>query len=121
MEQSRIQAVHHVDLEAPLGPREDYQWFYGAVVQLEEVACEEADPSQMCFKSKQIELRIHFVSTPQIDPLPLRVTVGVSSLSEAIERLGADIHGVESTPARRPYIRDFEHAGRCAPGCPRPQ
>lgn len=87
MEQSRIQAVDRVNLEAPIGPKEDYQWFYGEVAQLEEVACEEAGPSQVCFKSGQIELRIHFVSTPHIDPLPLRVTIAVPSLSEAIERL----------------------------------
>lgn len=87
MEQSGIQAVDHVNLEAPIGPKEDYQWFYGEVAQLEEIACKEADPSKICFKSGQIELRVQFVPTPDIDPLPLRVTIAVPSLSEAIERL----------------------------------
>jgi hypothetical protein len=87
MEQSRIQAVHHVNLEAPIGAEEPFRWFYGEVVQLEEVPCEVAGSSQMCFKSKQIELRVQFVPTPDIDPLPLRVTIAVPLLSDAIERL----------------------------------
>jgi hypothetical protein len=76
-----------VNLEAPAGSKEPYQWFYGTVAQLEEFACEEAGQNQLCFKSKQIELRIQFVPAPQVDPLPLRVTISVPSLSEAIELL----------------------------------
>lgn len=87
MEPSRIQAVNHVDLEAPPGLAEELRWFYAELAQLDEVICDEAEAQRLCFKSEQIELRVHLVENPRIDPVARRVTIAVLSLTEAAELL----------------------------------
>jgi len=87
MEPSRIQAVDHVNLEAPYGVDEGMRWFYAEVAVLEEVSCDDPAPNRLCFISRQIELRVNFVDSPDIDPLEPRVTIFVPSLSEVAERL----------------------------------
>lgn len=87
MEPSRIQAVDHVNLEAPYGVDEGMRWFYGEVAALEEVSCDDPATNRLCFRSRQIELRVNFVDSPEIDPLKPRVTILVPSLSEVGERL----------------------------------
>lgn len=87
MDESRIQAVDHVNLEAPNGREEGLRWFYGEVAQLEEVASDGADPLRLCFKSGQIELRVHCVPSPRVEPIECRATVFVDSLATAVEQL----------------------------------
>ena len=85
MKRSRIHAVDHVEIEAPLGSRDDLRWFYGEVAGLEEL--EEAtvcagDSTELRFKSARLELRVRLVADPDVDPVALRLTVFVRSLSE---------------------------------------
>ncbi len=87
MEPSRIQAVDHVNLEAPYGVDEGMRWFYAEVAVLEEVSCDDPATNRLCFISRQIELRVNFVDSPDIDPLEPRVTILVPSLSEVAEQL----------------------------------
>lgn len=87
MKPSRIQAVDNVNIEAPLGLEESLRWFYGEVAQLDEVPCATATPSRLCFKSEQIELRIHLVERPEIEAVACRVTVALPSLTDAAELL----------------------------------
>ena len=87
MEPSRILAVDHVNLEAPPGLDDELRWFYGEVAVLEERTEDPAECRLLCFKSERIELRIHLVDAPQIDPVAYRVTIAVPSLDEAAEHL----------------------------------
>lgn len=76
-----------MNIDAPLGLEEDLCWFYTEVGRLEEVPCAEPDPRLLCFKSARIELRIHLVERPRIDPLARRVTITVESLSDIADCL----------------------------------
>ena len=87
MEQSRIQAIEHVNIEAPFGLDDDVRWFYGEVAGLKEVLCEGVAPPRLCFKSGQIEVRVHLVGYPRVHPVMLRLTVAVPALSDAAEKL----------------------------------
>ena len=87
MKPSRIQAVDHVNIEAPLGLEESLRWFYGEVAQLDEVPSGTAAPARLCFESEQIELRIRLVERPEIEAVACRVTLTVPSLEDTAERL----------------------------------
>ncbi len=87
MKPSRIQAVDHVNIEAPLGLAESLCWFYCEVAQLDEVPSGTAAPARLCFKSEQIELRIHLVERPEIEAVGCRVTFAVPSLADVAELL----------------------------------
>lgn len=87
MDQSRIQAVDHIHLEAPFGIEDDLRWFYGKVAELEEIGCDQTDGPALCFKSERIELRIRFSQQPRIESIACRLTIGVLSLTEVSERL----------------------------------
>lgn len=87
MKPSRIQAVDHVNLEAPIRLAEDVRQFYMEIALLDEVPCSDADPPWLCFISERIELRVALLDTPQIEPVACRVTIAVSSLAEAAELL----------------------------------
>jgi hypothetical protein len=83
MKPSRIQAVDHVNLEAPFGSEEGLVWFYTEVGRLDWAADDGEDAPDLCFRSARLELRIRFVDRPQVDPLTRRLTLVVSSLAEA--------------------------------------
>ena len=87
MKPSRIQAVAHVNIEAPFGLDEDLRWFYGEVAQLDELPCSQVEPAWLCFKSEQIELRVHLLERPCIEAVACRVTLAVPSLGEVADRL----------------------------------
>ena len=73
MEPSRIQAVDHVNLEAPFGSEEGLVWFYTEVGRLDWAADDGEDAPGLCFRSARLELRIRFVDRPQVDPLTRRL------------------------------------------------
>ncbi len=114
MKESRIQAVEHVNLEAPLGLEETLRWFYGEVGQLDEVTDDGDEWSRLRFKSERIELRVHMVASPTIEGVARRVTIAVPSLSEAAEQLAERrvafdrISGMTSTSRR---IQALDPAG----------
>ena len=87
MRQSRIQAVDHVDIEAPLGIDDELRWFYGELLDLEERSADESMGPGLCFRSERIELRIRVAQDPQVESVECRVIVGVSSMVDTIERL----------------------------------
>ncbi len=94
MKASRIQAVRHISLEAPIGSEEDLRWFYGEVAGLEEVPGDGED-SRLCFKSEHIELQVHLSAQPRVEPIERRLTIAVSSLSEAAAQLAERRVGYE--------------------------
>ncbi len=98
MQPSRIQAVDHVNIEAPFGLDDDLRWFYLEVGGLEEVACEEADGPGLRFKSARLEVRIHVKADPKIASAARRITLAVPSLAETRERLEARSVPVERFP-----------------------
>ena len=87
MEQSRIQAVDHVNIGSPFGLDDELRWFYGEVAELVEVLCDGFDPPRLCFKSGQIEIRVHLLDRPCIDPVGPRLTISVPSLTVTTEKL----------------------------------
>lgn len=87
MNRSRIHAVEHVRIEAPLGIDAELRWFYGEVADLPEIIPSGPAGSSLCFKSARIELRIALVSDPHIEPRSYRLTLMIPSLDEAAERL----------------------------------
>lgn len=87
MRHSRIQAVDHVNIEAPFGIDDELRWFYGEIAELEERPVEGPAGPGLCFRSERIELRIRFVEDPQIEAVACRVIVSVSQMAEATERL----------------------------------
>ena len=87
MKQSRIQAVDHVELEALAGMQESIRWFYGEVAGLAELPSMGGQTDAIRFKSERIELRIRFVSEPEVDGNAVRVTIGVRVLAETAELL----------------------------------
>lgn len=86
MEESRIVAISHVELEAPAGLADSLQWFYGQVCQLEGVSTDGGD-LEACFRSARIQLRFLRVSTPSVDSIALCVTIMVASLPDVMEQL----------------------------------
>jgi hypothetical protein len=93
MNRSRIQAVEHVTIEAPLGVDADLRWFYGEVADLPEIEPRGEGGPSFCFKSARIELRIMLLADPHIETGSYRLTLMVPSLEIAAERL--DEHRVE--------------------------
>jgi hypothetical protein len=87
MEESRIQAVDHVNLEARVGVEEAMRWFYGEIARLDEVDSDNREVGRLCFKSGRIELRICCVETPRIESVARRVTIFVESLDDVAECL----------------------------------
>jgi hypothetical protein len=76
-----------VNIEAPFELDDDLRWFYGEVAELEEVLCDGVDPPRLCFKSGQIEIRVHLMDRPRIEPVGLRLTITVPSLTVTTEKL----------------------------------
>lgn len=87
MLESRIVAVDHVILEAPLEAENELRWFYGELATLDEVGSAAEGGGRIVFKSLRIELRIHLRENPKIDPIDCRLAVRVPSLEEVIELL----------------------------------
>ena len=87
MRASRIQAIDHVNLEAPPRLEDELAWFYTEVGRLDRVADEREEPSRLCFRSVRLELRIRIVGRPRVDPLACRLTLAVPSLAQAAELL----------------------------------
>ncbi len=86
MEESRIQTVDHVNLEAPFGVDEGLRWFYEEIAQLEEIDSDDYEPGRLCFKSGRIELRIRCSNAPRIESIARRVTILVESLDSVVEQ-----------------------------------
>lgn len=87
MDPSRIQAIDHVNLEAPAGSEDKLAWFYTQVGGLEQVADRGEEARRLCFRSARLEVRIRIVDNPKIDPIACRLTLVVRSLAEAAELL----------------------------------
>jgi hypothetical protein len=87
MEESRIQAVDHVNLEARMGVEDAMRWFYGEIAGLDEVDSDSRETGRLCFKSGRIELRVSCVDTPRIDSVARRITIFVESLDDVAEYL----------------------------------
>ena len=85
MEQSRLQAIDHVNIEVLSGLEEELLWFYGELGKLEGVEAERRTANLLTFRSERLELRIHIVDAPRIEPVACRVTLAVPSLTEAAE------------------------------------
>ncbi len=86
MRSVRIQAVDHVNIEAPLGIQDALRWFYGEVALLDELPGD-GEELCICFTSDQIELRIRLVEKPKIVAVATRVTLAVPSLDDAACKL----------------------------------
>lgn len=105
MDPSRIQAVDHVEMEAPPVAKEALRWFYGELLELDERPCETTGSERLCFKSERIELRIRLIDSAHIDGGFVRVTVAVDSVDGAAAVLDE---------RRVPYqiIQGFRHSDR---------
>lgn len=106
MKPSRIQAVDHVNMEAPLGVEDGLRWFYGEVVGLEEIPPARGTEPVLCFRSGNLELRIRLLPRPNVDPMDGRLTLMVQFLSEAKRLLDErhvsyePLHGLDWTDRR---------------------
>ncbi len=87
MRESRIVAVDHVHLEAPSGLEESMRWFYGDLADLQAIQEEHDYRASMGFKSERIKLWLHFLDQPNIDSVPIRVTILIKWLDALIEEL----------------------------------
>ncbi len=87
MKESRIVAVEHVHLDARAGLEEPTQWFYGELADLESIENEGYYRASIGFKSERIKLWLHFQDVPNIDSVPVRVTILVESLENVVEIL----------------------------------
>ncbi len=87
MKPSRIQAVDHIHIEAPLGSDEDVRWFYGELCELEECPGLLADAPTLRFKSSRIVLHVRLVPIPDTDPMDERFVLAVTSLEQVVELL----------------------------------
>ena len=101
MRESRIVAVDHVNLEAPLGVEELVRWFYADLCGLDPVgkssvgeADEGGDPDggagegiELRFRSEQLEVRIRIRRRPRIESVACRLTIRVEDLHETREQL----------------------------------
>jgi len=67
-------------LDAPAGCEAEARWFYGELAELEERATDE--PGGLCFKSERVRLRVRFVESPEIDPVPVRLVIVVPLLAD---------------------------------------
>lgn len=86
MFESRIVAVDHVNLEAPVATEEEIRWFYGEVGLLDEVQAV-STTERLVFKSARIELRVRLREHPRVEAIDCRVAILVPSLSEATDLL----------------------------------
>lgn len=80
MDESRIVAVDHVELESPAGLIDELRWFYGQLCELEEIPLDGQSNQLLVYKSGQIELRINEVDEAIIKQVDRRVTILVKSL-----------------------------------------
>jgi len=87
MKPSRIHAVEHIHLEAPLGLDDDLIWFYTEVGCMEHVARGAGVEGDLRFKSSLIEVKFHVVDAPKIDAVARRLTLIVPSLRDTEELL----------------------------------
>lgn len=86
MVSSRIVAVEPVRMEAPAELVDELRDFYLDVAMLEELPVVDQEPG-LRFGSEQTELRIRFCSTPTIDSVALRTTIGIPSIEDLVEKL----------------------------------
>lgn len=82
----RIEAVDHVEIEAPMGIEEALRWFYGDVIELPAAPAEEP-AKELRFRSRRVELRIRLCNKLVPTDLRPRVTLRVGSLAAAREKL----------------------------------
>lgn len=87
MRRSRIEAVDDIVLDAPPGCEEAMRWFYGELAGLEERGTDGEGSGGLCFKSDRIRLRVRFVASPVIDPVPVRVVMVMPSLDDVVQGL----------------------------------
>ena len=87
MNESWIQAVDHVHLQAGLGLEDDLEWFYGEVAQLDCLPRDPESPGQVRFRSHRLELRIELCERPLIEAVACRVTLRVASLEDTTAAL----------------------------------
>lgn len=114
MKPSRIQAVDHVNLQAPRGIEEALRWFYGEIVELDDLTETNDDAAIFRFRSERIEVRIRLVEQPAIDPVRYRVTIGVPNLDETADRLlesGVEIERISGLMWSDRQIATFDPAG----------
>ncbi len=86
MLESRIVAVDHVNLEAPVATEEEMRWFYGEVALLDEVHAS-STVDRLVFKSARIELRIRLRDHPKVEAIDCRVAILVPSLPGTVDLL----------------------------------
>lgn len=82
MNESRIQAVDHVHLQAGLGLEQELTWFYGEVALLEPLPPDPLFPGRIRFRSHRLELRISLCERPLVEAVACRLTVRVPSLED---------------------------------------
>ncbi len=92
MIESRIVAIDHVHMEAPLGIEDALRWFYEEVAELNPVpqGLIPSGPSgevRLLFRSYPLEVRFNLVEQPRIEPVDCRLTIRVSSLQDACQKL----------------------------------
>lgn len=83
----KLEAVDHVELEAPLGTADELRWFYGEVAGLEAHPPSGEDDNIIRFRSEQLELRIRLCAAPRLEQVARRLTIRVPSMIEAAEML----------------------------------
>ena len=113
MEPSRIQAIDHVELEAPHAAEAALRWFYGELAGLEEVG-PAMDGQSLRFRSARIEIRIRLVLHPKIESASVRVTIAVRSLfdtSAALDDAGLTYERVSGLMFTDRTLQVFDPAG----------
>jgi len=84
---SRIQAVDHVNIEAPPEAAEEIRWFYGELAELDEIPSAPGAETLLRFRSADLEVRVHLVSDPCVDPMEQRLVIAIPSLFSAKQLL----------------------------------
>lgn len=82
---SRLIAVDHVEIQAPLQARDEIAWFYGQLIGLEPLTAPEGPASatdDLRFRGERHELQVALRVSPAIETVAVRVDIEVSSLEE---------------------------------------
>ena len=87
MKPSRIQAVDHVNIEAPPEVAQELRWFYGELAELDEIPSVPGAETLLRFRSGDLEVRVRLVSDPDVDPMDQRLAIAISSLFGAKQLL----------------------------------
>jgi len=87
MNESHIEAVNEVRLEAPQAQAQALRWFYTDLAGLEDVTPDDPDPGELCFRSGRIDLTLALTESPTIEDITYRVTIGVPSLESVLALL----------------------------------